>query len=67
MKTEVIKETVEQIVTTKSNEEFLNELRDDSFDIKIASGGGRMTITMDRYFANNIPASCSLDDCRYNP
>ncbi len=33
-------------------EEFLNELRSDDFDIKIASGGGRMNITMDRYEAN---------------
>lgn len=33
-------------------EAFLDELRDDSFDIMIASGGGRMTITMDRYEAN---------------
>ena len=27
-------------------EEYLDSLRDDSFDIKIASGGGRMVITM---------------------
>ena len=33
-------------------EEFIAGLRDDSFDIKIASGGGRMQITMDRYEAN---------------
>ena len=33
-------------------EEYLNTLRDNSFDIKIASGGGRMVITMDRYEAN---------------
>ncbi|MBO5286709.1 MAG: 2,3-bisphosphoglycerate-independent phosphoglycerate mutase [Clostridia bacterium] len=33
-------------------EAYLSELRDDSFDIKIASGGGRMVITMDRYEAN---------------
>ena len=33
-------------------EEFLASLRDDSFDIMIASGGGRMVITMDRYEAN---------------
>ncbi|MBR3893983.1 MAG: 2,3-bisphosphoglycerate-independent phosphoglycerate mutase [Clostridia bacterium] len=33
-------------------EDFLCELRADSFDVKIASGGGRMTITMDRYEAN---------------
>ena len=33
-------------------EAFLDELRDGSFDIKIASGGGRMKITMDRYEAN---------------
>ncbi len=33
-------------------EDFLASLRDDSFDICIASGGGRMKITMDRYEAN---------------
>ncbi len=33
-------------------EEFLADLRDDSYDICIASGGGRMQITMDRYEAN---------------
>ena len=33
-------------------EEYLSNLRDDSFDIAIASGGGRMQITMDRYEAN---------------
>ena len=33
-------------------EEFLNGLRSDDFDIMIASGGGRMKITMDRYEAN---------------
>ena len=33
-------------------EEFLDSLRDASFDAKIASGGGRMNITMDRYEAN---------------
>ncbi len=33
-------------------EAFLAELRDGSFDIKIASGGGRMKITMDRYEAD---------------
>ena len=33
-------------------EEYLASLRDDSFDVKIASGGGRMVITMDRYEAN---------------
>lgn len=33
-------------------EAFLSELRDASFDICIASGGGRMKITMDRYEAN---------------
>ncbi|MGL1894554.1 MAG: 2,3-bisphosphoglycerate-independent phosphoglycerate mutase, partial [Spirochaetaceae bacterium] len=31
---------------------FLEELSDDSFDAKIASGGGRMVLTMDRYNAN---------------
>jgi len=33
-------------------EAYLDELRDASYDVKIASGGGRMTITMDRYEAN---------------
>jgi len=33
-------------------EEFLSGLRTDSFDARIASGGGRMFITMDRYEAN---------------
>ncbi len=33
-------------------DEFLRELSGDSFDAKIASGGGRMKITMDRYNAN---------------
>lgn len=33
-------------------EDFLSSLRDGGFDCKIASGGGRMVITMDRYEAN---------------
>jgi len=33
-------------------EEFIANLRSDDFDIAIASGGGRMQITMDRYEAN---------------
>ncbi len=33
-------------------EAFLASLNDDSFDAAIASGGGRMNITMDRYEAN---------------
>jgi 2,3-bisphosphoglycerate-independent phosphoglycerate mutase len=33
-------------------EEFLSGLNDGGFDAKIASGGGRMWITMDRYGAN---------------
>ena len=33
-------------------EEFLDDLRDDNFDVAIASGGGRMQVTMDRYEAN---------------
>ncbi len=33
-------------------EEALSQLSDASFDGRIASGGGRMKITMDRYFAN---------------
>ncbi len=33
-------------------EEYLNTLRSADFDVKIASGGGRMQITMDRYEAD---------------
>jgi len=33
-------------------EKFLKEISDASFDAQIASGGGRMNITMDRYDAN---------------
>ncbi|MBE6615333.1 MAG: 2,3-bisphosphoglycerate-independent phosphoglycerate mutase [Ruminococcaceae bacterium] len=33
-------------------EDFLASLRDENCDVKIASGGGRMKITMDRYEAN---------------
>ncbi|NLO23762.1 MAG: 2,3-bisphosphoglycerate-independent phosphoglycerate mutase [Fibrobacter sp.] len=33
-------------------EAFLGDLRGDDFDVCIASGGGRMQITMDRYNAN---------------
>ncbi len=33
-------------------EAFLADLNDDTFDAEIASGGGRMNITMDRYEAN---------------
>ena len=33
-------------------EDYLASLRSDAFDIAIASGGGRMQITMDRYEAN---------------
>ena len=33
-------------------EAFIAELRDADFDVMIASGGGRMQITMDRYEAN---------------
>lgn len=33
-------------------ERLLKELNDESFDTRIASGGGRMKITMDRYEAN---------------
>ncbi|MDD2768763.1 MAG: 2,3-bisphosphoglycerate-independent phosphoglycerate mutase [Methylococcus sp.] len=33
-------------------EVFLQQLRDENFDVQIASGGGRMNITMDRYEAD---------------
>lgn len=31
---------------------FMNDVRDDGFDVQVASGGGRMSITMDRYNAD---------------
>ena len=37
---------------TEPFEAFMAELNDDSFDVQIASGGGRQNITMDRYEAN---------------
>lgn len=40
------------LIYIKQLEDVLNELNDASFDGKIASGGGRMTITMDRYQAD---------------
>lgn len=33
-------------------EKYLDELKSADFDVKIASGGGRMKVTMDRYEAN---------------
>ncbi len=33
-------------------EEFMDSLKSDSFDVMIASGGGRMKVTMDRYEAD---------------
>ena len=33
-------------------EKTMSELRSDSFDVRVASGGGRMTTTMDRYEAD---------------
>ena len=45
----------------KELEDKLAELNDADFDGKIASGGGRMKITMDRYEANwDTMATCSL-------
>ncbi len=39
-------------VYVKQLEDKMAELNDDTFDSKIASGGGRMVITMDRYESN---------------
>ncbi len=39
-------------VYVKQLEDKMNELNDSTFDSKIASGGGRMVITMDRYEAD---------------
>ena len=40
------------LVYVEQLEKACAELNDASFDARIASGGGRMKITMDRYFAN---------------
>ena len=40
------------LVYIEQLEEVMNSLTDDNFDARIASGGGRMKITMDRYQAN---------------
>ena len=39
-------------ISLDPTEAFLSDLSDDSFSARIASGGGRMQITMDRYQAN---------------
>ena len=40
------------LIYVEEIENLLAELSDGTFDAKIASGGGRMVITMDRYEAN---------------
>ncbi len=40
------------LVYVEQLENAMAELNDGAFDARIASGGGRMKITMDRYFAN---------------
>lgn len=40
------------LVYVDALEKFLSEIKDSSFDAAIASGGGRMKITMDRYEAD---------------
>ena len=40
------------LIYVEDIENFMAGLNDDSFDAQIASGGGRMQITMDRYEAN---------------
>jgi len=40
------------LIYVKEIEKTISDLNDDSFDCRIASGGGRMQITMDRYEAN---------------
>lgn len=40
------------LIYVEQLEKTLSELNDDTFDAQIASGGGRMKITMDRYQAN---------------
>ena len=40
------------LIYVRQLEDLLDELNDDSFDCQIASGGGRMKITMDRYEAD---------------
>ena len=40
------------LIYVEQLENLIKEVKDDNFDIAIASGGGRMKITMDRYQAN---------------
>ena len=40
------------LIYVKQLEDFIKELNDDDFDCLIASGGGRMKVTMDRYEAD---------------
>lgn len=40
------------LIYVEQIEKLISELNDSNFDCKIASGGGRMQITMDRYEAN---------------
>jgi len=40
------------LIYVKKLEDFMASLNDDKFDARIASGGGRMVITMDRYESN---------------
>ena len=47
-----IQATIAKIDPLPGARAFLDELRDDTFDVRIASGGGRMNITMDRYEAD---------------
>ncbi len=47
---DVGEKTAETYVSQLVN--FMNEIRDKDFDIQVGSGGGRMTVTMDRYNAD---------------
>ena len=40
------------LIYVEDIENYMNSLNDDNFNARIASGGGRMVITMDRYEAN---------------
>lgn len=40
------------LIYVKQLEDYMASLNDDTFDARIASGGGRMVITMDRYESN---------------
>jgi 2,3-bisphosphoglycerate-independent phosphoglycerate mutase len=45
-------------------EQYLAELNSKGADVKIASGGGRMAVTMDRYEVRSRWQKCDVPVCR---